>query len=821
MAASALAAAAVSAQPCEPHWSDEFPSGELDSWVYAITVFDDGGGSGPALYAGGRFSSAGHRPVNRIAKWDGHSWLPLGTGMDDWVRALTFFDDGSGDGPALIAGGSFTTAGDVEANNIARWNGTAWSPLGNGLDGSVRTLAVFDDGETGPALYAGGSFATADEGALNRIAKWDGRTWSELDSGMDDRVHALAVFDDGTGKGPALYAGGRFTTAGGATVNHIAKWDGSTWSPLDGGVDGTVYALAVFDDGTGTGPALYVGGFFSSAGETTVNYIARWDGKSWSPLGSGMESGVHAMAVFDDGSGEGPMLYVGGRFHEAGGVSANHIAKWNDATWSPLGAGTDNLVWAIGGFDEPGEGGPTLFAGGAFRSAGGVESEYIARWDDSSWSGLNAGVSGDSYPAVWVVQASDDPSPLGRGLYAGGVFTTAGGIAAHSIARWNARGWSPLGDAFGLGGDEPAVRALAVFDDGQGEGRALFAGGSFTEADGVPISNIARWDGVNWSPLKGGTSGPVLALAVYDDGGGGGPALYAGGRFSTAGHAPAKNIARWDGTNWSRVGIGLLGENAIVRALAVFDDGSGSKPALYAGGTFTIGGLGIARWDGVSWETPGGGIPMEPWHTIRALTVHDDGDGPALYAAGYFTQAGEVEVSSIAKWDGASWSSLGDGVNIEVYALSAFDDGVDDAPTLYASGNFTMAGNNPANGIARWNGTSWSPLGEGVGGEQPYVVALGVFDDGSEEGPALYAGGTFTFAGGLSSQRIAKWVGCAGAVFGDLDGDGVVGIADLLELLASWGLCPGPPDPCPADLDGDGFVGVNDLDLLLDNWTEK
>ncbi len=53
---------------------------------------------------------------------------------------------------------------------------------------------------------------------------------------------------------------------------------------------------------------------------------------------------------------------------------------------------------------------------------------------------------------------------------------------------------------------------------------------------------------------------------------------------------------------------------------------------------------------------------------------------------------------------------------------------------------------------------------------------------------------------------------------GDLDGDGEVGIADLLILLAAWGVCPDPPDECPADLDGDGAVGIVDLLLLLANW---
>ncbi len=53
----------------------------------------------------------------------------------------------------------------------------------------------------------------------------------------------------------------------------------------------------------------------------------------------------------------------------------------------------------------------------------------------------------------------------------------------------------------------------------------------------------------------------------------------------------------------------------------------------------------------------------------------------------------------------------------------------------------------------------------------------------------------------------------------DLDGDGSVGIADLLLLLSAWGRCPVPPRPCPADLDGDGEVGVTDLIALLGGWS--
>ncbi|MDP6158600.1 MAG: hypothetical protein QF534_07150, partial [Phycisphaerales bacterium] len=46
---------------------------------------------------------------------------------------------------------------------------------------------------------------------------------------------------------------------------------------------------------------------------------------------------------------------------------------------------------------------------------------------------------------------------------------------------------------------------------------------------------------------------------------------------------------------------------------------------------------------------------------------------------------------------------------------------------------------------------------------------------------------------------------------GDLDGDGTVGVDDLLSLIAVWGT----PD---GDIDGDGTTGVDDLLLLISLW---
>lgn len=57
----------------------------------------------------------------------------------------------------IYIGGAFTVVGDVVANYIAKWDGSAWSALGWGMIGAVRALAVDSSGH----LYAGGIFTTA------------------------------------------------------------------------------------------------------------------------------------------------------------------------------------------------------------------------------------------------------------------------------------------------------------------------------------------------------------------------------------------------------------------------------------------------------------------------------------------------------------------------------------------------------------------------------------------------------------------------------------------------------------------------------------
>jgi hypothetical protein len=186
--------------------------GGNSSIVLALAV------SGATLYAGGEFTTAGGTNASHVAQWNGSTWSPLGSGMGAVGGNTPIVSALAVSGATLYAGGEFTTAGGNEASYIAKWDGTNWSSLGSGVssgrfnDTEVTALMV-----SGADLYVGGVFITAGDIDATNIAVWDGSSWSALGSGMNNAVIALATL------GNTLYAGGDFLTIGGKSSPFIAS----------------------------------------------------------------------------------------------------------------------------------------------------------------------------------------------------------------------------------------------------------------------------------------------------------------------------------------------------------------------------------------------------------------------------------------------------------------------------------------------------------------------------------------------------------------------------------------------------------------------
>jgi trimeric autotransporter adhesin len=281
------------------------------------------------LYAGGNIFIGGGALGNRVAKWDGNSWTGLGTQFNDRVLALEVFDDGNG--PLLYAAGSFTSISGQTIRHIAKWNGSNWVPLGNSPGGdiggpfaSMRALEVFDDG-SGPALYAAGqAFTIPGVPGEHRVAKWDGTEWTPLAQGIDNSiVSAMKTFDDGTGE--ALFVAGSYLQQPDRPGRMLSKWTGNDWVSLPDEPNNTVFALSVFDPGDG--PRLYASGGLSAVGAQPTSFLAGWNGSDWQTF-SGANDIVWTTLGFDDGSG--PALYAGGNFTTIGdGVEVSRVARFS------------------------------------------------------------------------------------------------------------------------------------------------------------------------------------------------------------------------------------------------------------------------------------------------------------------------------------------------------------------------------------------------------------------------------------------------------------------------------------------------------------
>ncbi len=386
-------------------------------------------------------------------------------------------------------------------------------------------------------------------------------------------------------------------------------------------------------------------------------------------------------------------VFVGGLPTTIEGVDANGLTLTMPAASS---AGIKDIV-----LQTSDNGDFTLTGAYTVNPAGWIGRRQLV---SSGWSALGSGVLGSSVSAL-AVNGSD--------LYAGGTFTTAGGVPASRVAKWNGTYWTGLGS--GLAGS--AVYALAH------DGENLYAGGDFTNAGGVVASYVAMWNGTVWTNLASGMNGTVHALALDGENN-----LYAGGNFTNAGGVVASNVAMWNGRSWTNLTSGVDGW---VRALA--HDGT----SLYVGGYFTTaGGMTanrVAQWNGSEWSGLGSGMN----NNVRALTLV----GSNLVAGGDFIAAGTETAHAVALWNGSSWTALGSGMNDSVAALAS--DGVN----LIAGGYFTTAGGVEASSVALWDGTGWTDLGGSMDGT---VKAL-AYDAANN----LVAGGVFVTIDGLVVNRIA------------------------------------------------------------------
>lgn len=680
---SSLDVRAQAPQLCPNQWIPTFGGAETGPQnVQCVIEYDAGAGS--EIYVSGYFQNVDGVPARGLAKWNGSEWQGFSPADDFDVKGFATWDSGSGPqlllfGHAVLAGSNYTGA--------CRLVGGQWVSLAPNTP-RLTSLAVVSDGGV-PSVYA----ATFPSGFQPvQILKLIGQAWIEVGILPDNEyVNDMVAYETSTGT--ALIVAGTFSSISGVSCSKIAKYQGGVWTSIGAGIIG-ISADCLESVATAAGSELWVGGAFNSAGGVAASNIAKWTGTIWTSVAGGLPSKVRSLAVSGDPSTKPialcenfgqpyelsglnwMMLPVGGgarsaQYQHSGGQTSLYLCGYQMSAPNAYGTGLlrrDQFgLWSIfnrglSGFPRtahtlsPDNGGDLLIGGYFFHVDSSIANSLV-RWNGYSLVNWPEEVNG----SVFTIEELSIGGTME--LYTGGSFNSIGAIPALNIARYTNGQWSPL--LAGVNGD---VNDMIVYDDGSGP--ALYCAGSFTTAGNVNARGVARWSGAAWSPLSSGLgpsdsgtgsyAGIGKRLSVFEENGV--KYLAVAGTFNSAGGIPAKNIALWNGTQWLPLGAGCNGPIDALLSVHSLDLPNG----LYVGGLFSLAGntqvKSLARWSQGGWSDVGGGVSADGLSApgkVTSLALFSQYEKDHLYVGGEYVKAGSVQASSIACWNGTGWEYTG------------------------------------------------------------------------------------------------------------------------------------------------------------------
>jgi hypothetical protein len=566
------------------------------------------------------------------------------------------------------------------------------------LVGNTGGLPVSDfDFDASGNLFVCGSFSNINGVSANGLARFDGSTWTPLGSGVNlpagNSVTAIKCLNGN------VYASGFFNQIGGVSASGLARWNGSVWSslPTSGLILGLSSNFCAFNG------ELYIAAVASPTGSNGTTGVFKLNQNGIQQLGGVFNSDVTSLRIVNN------TLTAAGYFTDIAGQPVNNLAVWNGSSWTNEGLGLNFVVTDIAS-----TGNFSLAGGNASPPTDAVNYRHVALKTTNEWKPSGLGMSN------WVECIRTN----GSDVYAAGYFTDAGGLRSQ-VVRWNGLSWDTLNGGMVLG----TVRELAVYRD------TLYAGGDFSDPVTFAPHYLIRWNGTAWEAVQNGVNYRVWALEVFNDD------LYVGGDFSATGTGPANNLAKFDGQNWLPIGAGT---NGIVKDIKFDQNG-----VMYVGGGFTqAGGIQarrIARYDGSTWSELGSGVDQ----FVEGIGISPNNE---IYIVGSFTLGPNVGLlNHIAKYNGTTLQPVSGGIG-------TFSDAIYDIQfvcgKMYVAGIFRINGSDTLNHIAVYDGIQWLPLHQGLkqdGILQTYGITL------AAQNNQLWVGGSFGFAGGERANHISVY----------------------------------------------------------------
>ncbi|AKF04479.1 putative autotransporter protein [Sandaracinus amylolyticus] len=694
-----------------------------------------------SLYVGGAFVHVSGLPASHIARLaPSGTWETLGEGLPGPVSALTVSASGlvhAATGPDPTRWSTMTaTERDLTRARIHRFVRGTWELVGTIEGGAVFGLAV----DTSDRIYAVGDFFAIDGVEAQHFAVRTASGWEQARAlavpatalvahesgacaaGMDTIERSVVVcgepgalvelaLPETFAPRPIVALAGLFRVAppivtlahdaSGALVmagnfrfdgfadgfGSLARWSGSAWEPLGGGVGhapedradwGVIARVGVDAEG-----AIWVAGDYTRAGSATspeVHGLARWTGEAWVDVPSAnlVDAGLgdsfrYGVGRFSAVARSALGMVVTGGFARIEGVSTRRIAVWDGARWAPVPAhdgpmsGLDREVHAVA---ARGSCGP--YVAGGFRSDGsGRALSFAARWTGEEWAAIEAEAE------VRHLEIGRDGQVWAAGFpYSeSGFYETAFGDTVRRLVgdRLEAIGVArrvPSGRDPGAG----EVLGLATMPDGR-----LVVAGSFVTIDGVAARNVAVFDGTTWAPLGDGVDGWLEDVAVTDDG-----RVIVVGRLGEV-TGVGSHVAIFEDGAWHALGdlrsLPLSGV-AIWRGeivVASYLDGDPDEAPL------------VARFDGATWHDLGTNDFVIVGGGRTRVVAHDD----TLLLVGQLPLYGDLSrAAKLAGWDGEHWAAFDDSSGEFGYSAAITGAGV------WLGGRFSRVGGVPADQIA-------------------------------------------------------------------------------------------------------------------------
>ncbi len=665
------------------------------------------------VFITGSFSTVEGILANNIARWDGNNWLPLGKGF----RNIGVIGNAMGyglyeKGDSLYVVGSFTNAGDITVNNIAVWDfiSSQWNALNDGLDGAAFTIKGF-----GTSIIVGGEFENADNTGIAYAARWNGIDWTEIDgkTSFNGRVYTFESVNDSS-----FYVGGDFTSIGEDNFERIALFEKNEWVSIgETGADSTIYAIHYLGK-----DSLLVGGAFKKFDENEAKHLVFLDGGKWRNFNTQPDN-----TVFDIAGSYADFIIVG-EFQNVGADSYNGVANFLKEELNTE-IESINLNYNFSGaytVEETDEG---WIVGGTFDVLDNTAVGNLGFLDKESLVWDNFGSDFDFHGVNGQVRtiALD-----GNDVYIGGTFTTVGKKPISHLAKWDGETWEPMG----------VFNKSAIITDILVHGDSVYVTGVFTSLNKSPAANLAVYD-VNteqWSLPSLSINGPGITLAMYKD------SLVVGGTFTEVAGFPTSNIATWHPKTDVWLGMESTFIASSVRDIEIAKDPS---TPYYIGGSFSYG-FTRRNYVASTW-TNLGNVDGEV-HSILATDslVYFGGAFDSLFAAHPPEKPINIAAYDLSK--AGAFIQFGDGLTGggAVYALTSKGN------NLIAGGSFNGSPASPVSRLGIWDGNTWSMLGNGIS-NSGNVYALAADDNN------VYVGGTFTHVGGLSGGSVSNGF----AIWGD------------------------------------------------------